>query len=341
MESGVFLFPFAKVPCGSSVVIYGAGTVAYDFVKIVQESNYCHISFAVGNDYLKKNKLTSLGIEVLSPDVLKERKDFDYVVIASGEEKFRKEIFDFLCSICIEKNKIIDTDPPVYKCRSVTYSQHGEDLIILNAFKHMGFFRDGKLPSYIDVGAHHPYEISNTALFHSMGCKGINIEANPVLIENFNKERPDDINLCVGIGPKEGTFPFYISKYAGLNTFKKENLQYNEFLVKHDTGKQEKFDVESVIDLPVKRLDVIVNEYCDGIWPDFMSIDIEGMEFESLKDCDLSKGPKLIAIEVNYDGDLFIKMFEEKGYFPYLWYRENILFVRNDYKSLVYAHTER
>lgn len=65
------------------------------------------------------------------------------------------------------------------------------------------------------------------------------------------------------------------------------------------------------------------------------------MEYETLSACDLSRGPALIAVEVNYDGDKFIEMMNDKGYFPYLWYRENILFVKNEYKNLVHAHNER
>ena len=99
--------------------------------------------------------------------------------------------------------------------------------------------------------------------------------------------------------------------------------------------------MKKVINLPVKKLQNVIDEYADGKWPDFMSIDIEGMEYESLKVCDLDQGPKVIAVEVNYDGDLFVEMFRDKGYFPYLWYRENIIFVRNELKDLVHAHDER
>jgi len=341
MECGTYIFPFNEVEKKSNIVIYGAGTVAYDYANILHNENYCQILFAVGCDHSKKTKISRMGIEVFDPIVLKERKDYDKIVIAIGDDKTRKDISLKLQSWGISKETIIESKPKYMECRGTTYSQHGEDLIIYNAFKHMGFFKNNKLPSYMDVGAHHPYYISNTAFFYEKGCRGVNIEANPILIEEFNKERPEDTNLCFGIGPKEGTFPFYISKISGLNTFKKENLQYNEFLVEVDTGKKEKFEVEDIINLPVKRLDEVVKEYCNGIWPDYMSIDIEGMEYESLKDCDLEKGPKLIVVEVNYDGDLFVKLFEKKGYFPYLWYRENIIFIRNDYESLVYAHTKR
>lgn len=67
-----------------------------------------------------------------------------------------------------------------------------------------------KKPSYIDIGAHHPYEISNTAIFYMNGCRGVNVEANPNLIDEFYKERPDDINICCGVGNHPGKMPFYM-----------------------------------------------------------------------------------------------------------------------------------
>ena len=205
----------------------------------------------------------------------------------------------------------------------------------------MGFFRDSNLPSYLDVGAHDPYEISNTALFHQLGCKGINIEANPKLLDKFKKERPHDINICIGVGPKKGIFPFYITGFDGLNTFRCNNLKHNEELIKIDKGIEEKISIKSTINIPVDRLDNIIAEYNKGIWPEFMSMDIEGLEYETLKDLDLSNGPLLIDVEVNFDGDLFISLMKNKGYFPYLWFRENIIFVKNEMERLVHYHEIR
>ena len=34
---------------------------------------------------------------------------------------------------------------------------------------------------------------------------GINIEANPTLIQKFNKDRPHDINLNIGVSDKKDT----------------------------------------------------------------------------------------------------------------------------------------
>ena len=52
-------------------------------------------------------------------------------------------------------------------------------------------------PTYIDIGAYHPYYLSNTAHFYQAGCRGINIEPNPLLFRAFGKHRPHDINLTI------------------------------------------------------------------------------------------------------------------------------------------------
>lgn len=100
-----------------------------------------------------------------------------------------------------------------------TYSQCGDDIFLMNLFHSMGI--DKFL--YLDIGAHNPYIISNTEPFYQKGCRRINVEANPNLMDNFYKHRPDDLNLNIGIGIEEGTIPFYmIDKYSGLSSFCKK-----------------------------------------------------------------------------------------------------------------------
>lgn len=70
-----------------------------------------------------------------------------------------------------------------------SYSQSGEDLIIKYIFDALGIEK----PSYIDVGAYHPYCLSNTSLFYELGSKGINIEPDPMLFKNFPK--PGEMTL--------------------------------------------------------------------------------------------------------------------------------------------------
>lgn len=338
----MYLFPYAEVKPNSNVAIYGAGDVGRDYVRQLRANDFCKIVFVADKTATATPAYLFKGIDVCAPDAFAERSDYDYVVVATVRETYQKEMAARLAALGVAASKIVTKTAALdASSGEKTYSQHGEDRIIYNALQHMGFFRDGKTPSYIDVGAHHPYHISNTALFYELGCRGVNIEADPELIEAFYEERPDDVNLCFGVGSEPGTLPFYINEVSGLNTFRKENVAYNEWLYEKDTGKQEKFNVQKVLEIPVRTLQSVIDEYCGGIWPDYMSIDIEGMEYDSLRVCDLTNGPAILAVEVNFDGDLFIEMMREKGYFPYLWYRENILFVKDEYETMVHAHEER
>lgn len=173
-----------------------------------------------------------------------------------------------------------------YGCLS--FSQHGEDMIILALFNSLGI----KAPSYIDVGAHHPFSISNTALLHQRGSRGVNIEANPNLYQNFLKYRPADINLNIGIGPIQGKMTFYmVDKWSGRNSFNKSMVE--EFI-----KEEPEFSITEEIIVPVETLSNVVAKYCDGKFPDFLSIDIEGLDEAVLASVDFKKSaPLVICVE--------------------------------------------
>ncbi len=77
-----------------------------------------------------------------------------------------------------------------------TYSQFGEDLILLNVFHKLGIEK-GK---YFDVGAHNPWNISNTALLYERGWRGVCVEAHTNQIGGFEFARPEDNLMNVGVG---------------------------------------------------------------------------------------------------------------------------------------------
>jgi hypothetical protein len=62
--------------------------------------------------------------------------------------------------------------------RKVSYSQCGEDIIINFILTCLKIDK----PTYMDIGAHHPFRFSNTALFYEAGCHGINIEPDPTYL---------------------------------------------------------------------------------------------------------------------------------------------------------------
>lgn len=233
----------------------------------------------------------------------------------------------------------ITPSPPesvLYDNSSVSsYAQQGENVVIMKLFTEVLKITR---PSYIDIGAHHPYEISNTALFYSAGCWGINIEANPNLFPLFESERPHALNLCCGVGGKDadGTMmPFYmIDERSGRNSF-------NKLLVDCFIRDNPQFRIQEVRQIPIKSLRTIFTENGIEHCPDYMSIDIEGMEYDALRDFDLKDdGPKVLTLEISSysgQGNLLKKLLSESGYFPWLKIYHNYTYIRNEYQEKVYA----
>ena len=172
-----------------------------------------------------------------------------------------------------------------------SYSQCGEDLLIRFLFDLLGVSR----PSYIDLGAHHPSYLSNTKKLYSEGCRGINIEANPALIASFHRHRSKDLNLNIGIVAEERdgeTVEFYVMNVPALSTFSAE-----------EAGRLETETSTRIIDkvsVPVRGLSSVVEEYRAGIFPDLLTVDIEGTDalvVPALARTPVERRPKVVCIE--------------------------------------------
>lgn len=205
----------------------------------------------------------------------------------------------------------------------LTYAQFGEDLIIANIFTMLGI----QAPSYIDVGAHHPLNVSNTALLHARGSKGINVEANPDLIPAFQKYRPGDITLNVGVGRQAGRLKFYrIDAYSGRNTFSKE-------VAEAFTREHPQFRVNDVLDIDILPLNDIIQRHAGGVFPDFLTIDVEGLDYDVLDAADFSRSrPKVICVEAvsgadSDDSSRLLNLLKSKGYEAYTRTLGNLIMV--------------
>ncbi|PTS96371.1 SAM-dependent methyltransferase, partial [Flavobacterium sp. HMWF030] len=161
--------------------------------------------------------------------------------------------------------------------QKISYSQSGEDLIVKYIFENLNI----KNPTYIDIGAHHPYYISNTALFYQNGSIGINIEPDPTLFKAFIKERKKDVNVNIGIGNKNEELDFYIISSTTLNTFSKEEA--------YNYQKEGNYTIKSIEKIKVRTLSNVINEFSNGIFPQFLSIDAEGIDELIIKSIDFDK----------------------------------------------------
>jgi FkbM family methyltransferase len=202
-----------------------------------------------------------------------------------------------------------------------TYSQYGEDLVVLNIFHRLNVDR----PSYIDIGAHHPFDLSNTALLYQRGSRGINVEANPDLLPAFSKHRSQDVNISVGVGPHRGRAPFYRSRSnlsSGRNSFLRDAV--------------EPLGIAGILEVDLTTVDDIITEHGRGVVPDFMSIDIEGMDHAVLEG--MACRPSVVCAEAVAPGSdtPMIKLMQDRGYFLVLRACHNLILVRNDLHGRLY-----
>jgi FkbM family methyltransferase len=208
-----------------------------------------------------------------------------------------------------------------------SYSQCGEDMIIDYIFRLRGI----SMPTYLDIGSYHPWILSNTGYFYQRGCRGINIDANPENIKRFMKQRPGDINLNVGVGDTNGEANFYIMKDRTLSTLSKNEVDAMEKL-----GKK----LERIETIKIRTLQSILYEYSNNIFPDFLSIDVEGYELDILKTIDFQvNSPKIICVEIaEYSpigaGKKKMELFNYligQGYYEYACTNLNSILVKNEF----------
>ena len=233
--------------------------------------------------------------------------------------------FDFRLACFFSKvklilNKIINSR----KKAKISYSQSGEDLIVQFIFNTI----DISSPSYIDIGAYDAYELSNTAIFYQQGSRGINIEPNPKLFKSFLKNRNKDINLNFGVAKSSGFLDFYIMSELTLSTFSVKQL--DDYIANG-------YSIKKTVKIPVITIPEIIEKYCNNKFPDFLSLDVEGLDIDILKSIDYQKScPIVICVETisfsetgngvkNLD---IISFLENKGYIVYADTYINTIFVK-------------
>ncbi|MCG8329877.1 MAG: glycosyltransferase [Chitinophagales bacterium] len=172
---------------------------------------------------------------------------------------------------------------------TLSYAQHSED-----RYLHYLFYNVLKLEStgfFVDVGAFHPVQLSNTFLFYQKGWSGINIDARPGSMALFNEQRPKDINLELAISDTKETLTYYqIDSMPGCNSFSLDMLKETHMLDKVSSqAKIQTFTLEEVLDryLP------------DNTSIDLLTVDVEGLDHKVLLSNNWEKyRPTVIVVEL-------------------------------------------
>lgn len=206
-----------------------------------------------------------------------------------------------------------------------SYSQEGEDMILRRLFENQqtGF--------YVDVGAHHPMRFSNTYFFYKKGWNGINIDAMPGSMKLFNKFRPRDINIEKPVSETKQVLTYYAFNEPALNGFSKE-------LSDERNGKGNYF-VKFTKDIETSTLEEILdNNLPNNQQIDFLSIDVEGLDFMVLKSNNFTKyRPKVILIEIigsslsDIENNDISKFLKDHRYSIYAKTVNTVIFISNEF----------
>jgi FkbM family methyltransferase len=219
------------------------------------------------------------------------------------------------------RNKIRSLLPSFLHKKS-SYSQCGEDLILDHLLKNI--FRLEAI-NFLDIGANHPFYLSNTALLHKKGSNGVLIEPDPHYATLLRDRRPRDQVLECGVhfsGEKNASF--YIMDTPTLNTFSEKEMN------RYVTMGHKLVNTIHVDLININNILATNQEF------DFLNLDIEGLDFDVLKMIDWSKHrPKCICVEtVCYDKDKepvkqqeIINFMLNKEYFVYADTFINTIFV--------------
>lgn len=98
-----FLFPYEKVPYGSTILIYGAGKMGQSYLRQMLMTHYCHVVALADKNH---SVYGDMVVPVCNPKDI-HRFKFDYVVIALRAQTDVKEFYDNLHEQGIKDEHII------------------------------------------------------------------------------------------------------------------------------------------------------------------------------------------------------------------------------------------
>jgi FkbM family methyltransferase len=176
------------------------------------------------------------------------------------------------------------------------YSQYKQD-----EYLETTIFKGYKKGFYVDVGAHDGISLNNTLYFEkNNNWRGINIEPIEGVFDILVKNRPVDININCAVCNRDGEADFYLNEgYTEMLSGIIENYdaRHLERLMNENT---EKSATTQIVKVNTKKLETIFDEHAIS-HINYLSIDVEGAEFEVLKSINFDKVfIDVIGFENNY-----------------------------------------
>jgi FkbM family methyltransferase len=192
------------------------------------------------------------------------------------------------------------------------YSQDNQD-----KYLETNIFKGYKNGFYVDVGSHDGISINNTLYFEkNNNWTGINIEPIKKVFDKLVINRPNNINLNCAVCNNDGETDFLCNTgYTEMISGIKDNFDMRHFYRLHHENQLMGSTIE-VIKVKTKKLETILDENnINHI--NYLSIDVEGAEFEVIKLINFDKVfIDVIGFENNYNDVSvpIVEYLENKGF---------------------------
>ena len=192
------------------------------------------------------------------------------------------------------------------------YSQDNQD-----SYLETNVFKGYKNGFYVDVGAHDGVSFNNTLYFEkNNNWTGINIEPIKSVFDKLVSNRPDNINLNYAICNSEGETEFYCNtNYTEMISGIKDTF-HSKHLERLERENKKMGSTTEVIKVNTRKLETIFDENKVS-HIQYLSIDVEGAEFEVIKSINFDKVfIDVIGFENNYDDECIpiIEYLQDKNF---------------------------
>lgn len=145
----------------------------------------------------------------------------------------------------------------------------------------------------MDIGAHHPFQLSNTAYLWLQGWNGINVDASEEAIRLFNRVRHRDLNIHAAVVSTE-----MARQSSEIRFYSRRDID-NSATCDEALAKERGYT--DYITVPCRSLASIIAEGAarnQGA-VDYLNIDIEGLDEAVLEDLHICPvKPTVIMVEI-------------------------------------------
>lgn len=198
------------------------------------------------------------------------------------------------------------------RAKNGSFSQYGEDQHLLKYFDEAGV-RDGL---YIDVGAYHPKYLSNTHRLHQRKWQGALVDISLEKLFFFKLLRPRCLRFHGAVVAEDCLEPEVTAYFFKKPLSEFDTLSYEEAQkVQRDWGFA--FVTRTIPTLKINNVLAQVVQHFERV-PDFLNIDIEGLDEAIVQQIDFEKYPvRVIAFENNeqpWGSEAVQALFKKHGY---------------------------